>query len=240
MKTKFTKSNINIGGVILITKEYEDACEVSTDLLAKIPVSGLNQSKSGIYCLRNKLNGRLYIGMARNLETRMNRHFRDLNTGNHSNDILQKDFDIKSIDEGMNNRVFDATKIFEFEVIIYCYPSELTFWEKILIDNLHPYYNVKKKKYTRFGCDPILDKPDFPVFSHIYNGDSGLIDVVNADGKIVEYYELSSDEVESLDNNNFHDICTCSHEKGTHSRFFDGLFIRCQLCDCKKFQRKSE
>lgn len=134
MANKFPTSTISVSGKITISLGDPDKSQP-----IDIFLNPLNQSKSGVYCLRNKLNGRLYIGMARNLENRKNRHFRDLNKFEHVNPLLQKDF----VDNEWHYTL--AESLFEFEVIIYCYPSELTFWEKILIDNLHPYYNQKKK-----------------------------------------------------------------------------------------------
>lgn len=141
MTTKFKKSNINIQGKLWI-----NIIENDIDTTIGIDLNGLKHSKSGVYCLRNKLNSRLYIGMARNLEVRKQRHTRDLRNNQHCSKSLQLDFDELVIGDiiGVNKSNFED--IFEFEVIIYCYLSELTFWEKILIDNLHPYYNVKKKK----------------------------------------------------------------------------------------------
>lgn len=138
MTIKFPKSNIEISGKLEIrtVKQY-DGGEYGLEI--EVDLTPLKQSKSGVYCLRNKLNGRLYIGMTRNLETRKWRHINDLKKGIHSSKSLQFDYnEIRGFSE------FDDE--FEFEVIIYCYPSQLTFWEGILIDNLNPYYNPKKKK----------------------------------------------------------------------------------------------
>lgn len=142
MTTKFPKSNISVSGEIGIHIKIDGYNFSDTTV---IELSQLKQSKSGVYCLRNKFNGRLYIGMAKNLAIRKDRHFNDLMKGIHHSKSLQADFDEINMTfsgnwkDGFNEK-------FEFEVIIYCYPSQLTFWEGILIDNLHPYYNTKKKK----------------------------------------------------------------------------------------------
>lgn len=140
MTTKFPKSNISISGTIDV-----NIFGVGSYDHKFIRLKGLNQSKSGVYCLRNKLNGRLYIGQTRNLENRKSRHGKEIRNETHHAYELVRDF-ISFTETTYDNQFADVWDIFEFEVIIYCYPSELTFWEKILIDNLHPYYNVKKKK----------------------------------------------------------------------------------------------
>jgi group I intron endonuclease len=45
--------------------------------------------KSGIYCIKNKTNGKVYVGSAVNLQKRRNTHFRILRNGNHANAPLQ-------------------------------------------------------------------------------------------------------------------------------------------------------
>ena len=47
-------------------------------------------SKSGIYCIKNIVNGKVYIGSTNNLQRRLNDHKRELNEGTHINDHLQK------------------------------------------------------------------------------------------------------------------------------------------------------
>ncbi len=142
MTTKFAKSNINITGLIAISFTDNNG-----NIEKSIPVqlNGLNKSKSGVYCLCNKLNGRLYIGMARNLEVRKNRHWRDIRNDEHCNELIQKDFNDLT-ESSYNNQFAKVDDLFEFEVIIYCRPSELTFYEHLLITHLNPYYNVHKQK----------------------------------------------------------------------------------------------
>jgi len=45
--------------------------------------------KSGIYCIRNKANGKAYVGSAINLQKRRNTHLRRLRDGKHVNAPLQ-------------------------------------------------------------------------------------------------------------------------------------------------------
>jgi hypothetical protein len=155
--SKFNKSNIDVYGEITIRIGKKEN-PILADNRFDIQLRGLKQSKSGVYCLRNKLNDRLYIGMARNLENRRNRHMRDLEKGEHCNNIIYQDY-IAYCGDGINEYP-KPSDVFEFEVIIYCYPSQLTFWEGILIDNLKPYYNIHKKKeikYTPISDEEIVD-----------------------------------------------------------------------------------
>lgn len=140
MKTKHIKSKIEITGATIFI-QYPWGNGIAGDC---INITPLKQSKSGVYCLRNKLNNRLYIGMARNLENRYSRHLNDIVKGIHHSKSLMGDF-LDS--QGINYT--PPQNIFEFEVIIYCRPSELTFYEHLLITALNPYYNTHKQNKTK-------------------------------------------------------------------------------------------
>ena len=47
--------------------------------------------------------------------------------------------------------------------------------------------------------------------------------------------ELTEEERRELDYKSNHGICFCGHERNQHSKFINGLFIGCQVCDCKVF-----
>ncbi len=143
MKAKFKKSSIDIGGDISI---YSGGDEIN------ITLNKLALAKSGVYCLRNKLHPeRYYIGMARNLEKRKWRHYNDLFMGIHHSKLLQEDFNMaheSRLEEFACTSKYTFETDFEMEVIIYCRPSELTFYENILINSLNPYYNIHKQKQS--------------------------------------------------------------------------------------------
>src|SRR5689334_18405369 len=149
MKIKFAKSNIDIYGEIIIRIGKKEN-PILADNRFDIQLRGLKQSRSGVYCLKNKANGRFYIGMARDLEKRYNRHVNDLIKGIHHSMELQAEFNIQNMarllqcSPVIDRETFD--EYFSFEVIIYCRPSELTFYEHILITHLNPYYNIHKQK----------------------------------------------------------------------------------------------
>jgi hypothetical protein len=148
MTTKLTKSKIQVSGKIEIsyTGIRKDSIlgNVGIGKEIEIKLEGLKQSKSGVYEILNKFNGKRYIGMARNLDSRKKHHWWDLNNKCHKSKEMQEDFDLWNCTELVPD--INPEQLFEFNVVVYCYPSELTFWEKILIDNLHPEYNTKKKK----------------------------------------------------------------------------------------------
>lgn len=139
MKTpKFKRSNIKISGIVYISTNHEGYQE--QDIRVDIPE--IKFGKSGVYEIRNKLNGKRYIGMSDNLHRRMLRHFRDLNNGtHHASEEMENDL----IDgTGSCEGRFLAEDVYEFNVIIYCRPSELTFYEHLLITQLNPEYNKHK------------------------------------------------------------------------------------------------
>lgn len=51
-----------------------------------------NSLKSGIYKITNKLNGRIYIGSAKEFKNRWKQHAKSLEAGKHHNKFLQADF----------------------------------------------------------------------------------------------------------------------------------------------------
>ena len=120
----FKKSPIKITSKVAI--------EEDSYIVDEIEVKLLNKSKSGVYEIRNLQTGKYYIGQSRDLEKRMKAHFYKLDKGIHPISELQWDYDI----HGRSG--------FEFRVIIFCLPSQLTFHENILIKTLNPYYNVHK------------------------------------------------------------------------------------------------
>lgn len=76
---------------------------------------------SGIYIIRNTVNGKVYIGQSRRISNREYSHFRTLEKGTHYNKHLQRSY---------NTYGRDA---FVFEVIEWCDVSELDEREKYYI-----------------------------------------------------------------------------------------------------------
>ena len=87
---------------------------------------------SGIYQIRNKINGKRYIGQSVDLDKREQGHFNMLKSGTHRNSHLQNSY---------NKHGKEA---FEFKVILYAEPNKLTRYEQELVDKHKPeeLYNI--------------------------------------------------------------------------------------------------
>ena len=85
---------------------------------------------SGIYCIENIVDGKVYIGQTIDLARRKRSHFNKLNIGKHPNKHLQNAFN----KYGSEN--------FKFKVLLYCESFELTRYEQFFVNstkNSSPY-----------------------------------------------------------------------------------------------------
>lgn len=91
---------------------------------------------SGIYCIRNIINNKMYIGSAKNFQNRKTRHFRSLEKNNHHSILLQRAYN----KYGKENFVFEVLEECEYEKVLEI--------EQIYLDNLKPFdgngYNVSR------------------------------------------------------------------------------------------------
>lgn len=94
-----------------------------------------NKNSSGIYCITNTVDNRIYIGSCKNFRVRKQEHIRNLNKNTHNNIHLQR-FVNKY---GINSLKF---YIIEFSEII-----ELVNKEQKYLDSLNPHFNISKKAY---------------------------------------------------------------------------------------------
>lgn len=85
---------------------------------------------SGIYKIKNLINGNIYIGSAVNINKRFVNHISSLKTGKHDNQHLQRAW--------LKYRA-DA---FEFSIIEECDIPSLIKREQHYIDTLSPQYNI--------------------------------------------------------------------------------------------------
>lgn len=87
---------------------------------------------SGIYQIRNKVNGKIYIGSAKSILKRAKQHLYMLVRGRHHNRYLQYAFWKYGIDS------------FEFSPLLICKEGDLLFFEQRFMDGLMPEYNLCK------------------------------------------------------------------------------------------------
>jgi len=85
--------------------------------------------RSGIYEIRNLINGKVYIGSSQNLKGRQLRHFRRLQKEISSHPYLQNAWN----KHGEEN--------FKFSILIYCSVNSLLFYEQQFLDKRLPEYN---------------------------------------------------------------------------------------------------
>lgn len=90
----------------------------------------LTSIKSSIYKIRNKINGKLYIGSAVKISLRWARHRCDLNLNRHQNRLLQRAWNKYGVDA------------FIFEIIEVVEPAKLIEREQFWLDWLKPIYNL--------------------------------------------------------------------------------------------------
>lgn len=96
-------------------------------------------NNSGVYKITNTINGKIYIGSAKNIKTRKKTHLNRLRKGNHDNTHLQNAFSLY------------GEKYFVFDVIEYCEAKDLLLREQFYIDELNPEYNIRKIAKSNYG-----------------------------------------------------------------------------------------
>lgn len=92
-----------------------------------------NNVTSGIYCIQNKTNFKLYIGSSKNIYSRWAKHRSLLKYDKHENAYLQNTINKYGIDN------------FTFVLIETVKESNLTIREQYWIDTLKPSYNITKE-----------------------------------------------------------------------------------------------
>ena len=85
---------------------------------------------SGVYEIRNTINGSRYIGSSMNISNRLKKHAGMLRNKKHHSVHLQRAW----------NKFGEAS--FIMKPLIYCDPEMSLFYEQICLENLKPEYNV--------------------------------------------------------------------------------------------------
>ena len=99
----------------------------------------MTQSISGIYQIRNTINGHRYVGSAVNIQSRWRGHRSDLKLGKHHSRYLQRAWDKY------------GPEAFEFSILELCFPWSLTAREQIWINKISPEYNIEQVAGSHFG-----------------------------------------------------------------------------------------
>jgi len=86
----------------------------------------------GIYCIRNKINGKRYIGRSLDISSRWRMHRRELNSNMHKNDYLQNSWNKYGEDN------------FEFEILELCEAEDLNELEIHYIEKYGTFDNDEK------------------------------------------------------------------------------------------------
>jgi group I intron endonuclease len=99
---------------------------------------------SGVYEIRHKKSGKVYIGSSKNAPARLRRHLYSLRHDLHPNRHLQAAFDLYGSAE------------YEFCLLVRCAPADLLFYEQSIIDGLSACdpdrgYNKRTKAESNAG-----------------------------------------------------------------------------------------
>lgn len=104
--------------------------------------------KSGIYKIICTKNSRYYIGSAKNIKRRWNRHLNDLKNNKHVNIHMQRAYNKYGKDS------------FNIEILEYCNECDILIREQFYLDKMMPYidnFNIGEKA---IGGDNITHHPD--------------------------------------------------------------------------------
>lgn len=110
----------------------------NADLLKSVIISD-NRGKSGIYCWKNLINGKLYVGSSTDLTRR-----------------LQQYFNINYLNKNTTMRICRALLKYGYsnfclEILEYCDRTELLTREKYYFELLNPEYNLCEEPGSTLG-----------------------------------------------------------------------------------------
>lgn len=101
-----------------------------------------NQGKSGIYCWKNKLNNKIYIGSAKDLTRRLGEYF---------NPQFLKRKLLKSRSRIYSSILKYDYNNFSLSILEYCELNKLIIKEQYYLDLLQPKYNICQTAYSSLG-----------------------------------------------------------------------------------------
>lgn len=94
---------------------------------------------TGIYEIRNTVNGKRYVGSAVNFPNRQRQHFQSLARGDHHCIALQRAYNMYGADS------------FEFNRLLICSKENLIMYEQIVMDALKAEYNSAPRAGSQLG-----------------------------------------------------------------------------------------
>lgn len=97
--------------------------------------------KSGVYIIKNKITGECYVGSSNNVHQRWNGHKFDLRKNSNKHPALQIAWNVY------------GEHAFEFKLLAQVPKEQLREIEQLLLDKLHPAYNINRFSNTP---DPLI------------------------------------------------------------------------------------
>lgn len=154
---------------------------------------------SGIYIIKNIINGKYYLGSSNNLENRFKQHLNHLLKGTHHSVILQRAFDKYGSDN------------FQFEIIKYVSVDNLLIVEQRYLNINSCDYNISSNAISYSGnlsksqCIKIINKykKGFTIrqLANEFNKSTGSISLL-LNGKTYSHFELPLNDISKIAKNN--------------------------------------
>lgn len=119
---------------------------------------------SGIYCFKNSVNNKVYIGSSKSLDFRRRQHLSDLRCNNHSNIRLQNFVNKYGID------------VLEYEVLEYCDIEDLTTIEQKYLDLYSNKFNICLKA-DRPNVNRKLTEIDIKNIAKLFNSGKSCTEI---------------------------------------------------------------